>query len=80
MICKLAFIHGSIFSKQQTVGKMPFHELLSLDNSGSGWDNVLLIQKFNKRGGLNMNVLVCFFDKVNGLGDVYSGLESGNFN
>ena len=39
------------FSKQQTVGKMSDHELYSPDNSGSGWDNVLLAQKINKRGG-----------------------------
>ena len=28
---------------------MSAHELLSSDNSGTGWDNVLLAQKINKR-------------------------------
>ena len=40
---KLALNHANILLKQQTVGKMSDHELLSLDNSGSGWGNVLLI-------------------------------------
>ena len=62
---KLALNHANIFSKQQTMGKMSDHELISPDNSGSGWDNVLLLlaQKINKRGGgaCNKNVLVCNF-------------------
>ena len=33
---KLALNHANIFSKQQAVGKMSDHELLSLDNAGSG--------------------------------------------
>ena len=54
--------HANIFSKQQTVRKMSDHELLPLDNSGSGWDNVLLAQKINKQGGgCNKNVLLCIF-------------------
>ena len=44
---KLAPNHKKIFSKQQTVGKMSGHELLSLGNSGFGWDHVLLAQKSN---------------------------------
>ena len=32
---------------------MSDHDLLSLDNSGSGWNNVLLAQKINK-GGLQL--------------------------
>ena len=52
MMWKLTLNHANIFSIQQTVGKMSDHELLSPDNSGSGWDNVLLTQKFNKRGVL----------------------------
>ena len=56
---KLALNHANIFSKQQAVGKMSDYELLSPDNSGSGWDNVLLAQKNNKQGGCNNNVLVC---------------------
>ena len=47
----LALNHANIFSKQQTVGKMSDHELLSRDNSGSVWNNVLLAQKINKPGG-----------------------------
>ena len=59
---KLALNHASIFSKQQTVGNMSDHELLSPDNSGSGWDNAFLAQKINKRrGGCNKNVLVFIF-------------------
>ena len=59
---KLAPNHASIFSKQQTVGKMFDYELLWPDNSGSGWDNILLAQKINKRGGCNKNVqVVCIF-------------------
>ena len=46
-----ALNHANIFSKQQTVGKMSDHKLLSLGNSGSGWDNVLLAQKINRPGG-----------------------------
>ena len=41
---KLALNHAINFSKQQTVGKMSDHELLSPDNSGSGWENILLAQ------------------------------------
>ena len=41
---KLALNHAN-FVKEQKAGKMSDHELLSLDNSGSGWDNVLIIQK-----------------------------------
>ena len=41
----------NIFSKQQTAGKMSDYELLSTDNSGSDWDNVLLAQNIDKRGG-----------------------------
>ena len=88
MMWELALNHANIFSGQQTVGKMSDYELLSPDNSGSGWDNVLLAQKINKRGegGCNKNVLVCtFFKKLIVGGDVYSGLESkrtrhGNLN
>ena len=32
------------------MGKMSDHELLSPDNSRSGWDNVLLDQKINEQG------------------------------
>ena len=32
------------------MGKISDHELLSLDNAGSGWDNVLLAQNSNKQG------------------------------
>ena len=58
---KLALNHAKIFSKQQTVGKISYHELVSPDNSGSGWDNSLLAQKINKQGGCNEIVLVCIF-------------------
>ena len=33
------------------MGKMSDNELLPADNSRSGWDNVLLAQKFDKPGG-----------------------------
>ena len=52
MMWKLALNHANIFSKQQTMGKLSHHELLSPDNSRFGWDNVLLAQKINKRGGV----------------------------
>ena len=48
---KLALTYANILPKQQTVEKMSDHELLSPDNSGSGWDNVLFAQKINKWGG-----------------------------
>ena len=37
---KLARNHGNIFSKLQTVGKKSDHELISSDNSWSGWDKL----------------------------------------
>ena len=42
---------------------MPDNELLSPDNSGSGWGSIPLAQKVNKwgGGGCNKNVLVCTF-------------------
>ena len=49
MMWKLALNHANIFSKQQTMEKISDYELLSLDNSGSAWDNVLLAQKINKQ-------------------------------
>ena len=58
---KLALNHANIFSKQQTVGKMSDYELLSSDNPGSRWDNVLLTQKINKQGGCSKNILLCMF-------------------
>ena len=61
MMWKLAPNQANILSKQQTVGKMPDHELISPDNSGSCWDNVLLAQKINKQRGCNKNVLVYIF-------------------
>ena len=51
MLWKLALNYASISSKQQTVGEMSDHELLSPENSESVWDNVLIAQKNNKRGG-----------------------------
>ena len=51
MMWKLAPNHASIFSKQQTVGKISDNELLSPENSGPGWNNVFLPQEINKRGG-----------------------------
>ena len=39
---KLALNSGNIFLKQETMGKMSDNELISLDNSCSGWVNVLL--------------------------------------
>ena len=50
----------------------------SPDNSGSGWDNVLLAQKIVKQGGavaIRMS-WYAFFEKINSQGDVFSGLES----
>ena len=56
---------------------MSDYELLSLDNSGSGWDNVLLAQKINKRGAAIRMSWYEFCEKINSQrGDVYSGLES----
>ena len=52
---------------------MPDHESVPLDNSRSGWDNVLLGQKVNKRGDCNK---MTFFEKINFRGGVYSGLKS----
>ena len=43
---KLALNYANNFSKQQTVGKMSVHELLSLNTSGSGWDNVIILLMF----------------------------------
>ena len=62
--------HANIFSKQQTVGKMSDHELLSPDNSGSGMDNVLLAQKIisNKRGVAITMFWYPFFEKINSQG------------
>ena len=55
---------------------MSDHELLSPDNSGSGWDNVLLAQKINKRGVAIRMSWYAFFEKINSQrGDVYSRLE-----
>ena len=76
MMWKLALNHANILSKQQTVGKMSDHELLSLDNSGSGWDNVLLAQKINKQGVVRRMFWYTFFEKIYSQGDVYPGLES----
>ena len=45
-ISKLAINHANIISKQQTVGKISDHELLSPENFGSGWDKVFLAQKY----------------------------------
>ena len=39
------------FFKTKTVGKMFDNKLLSLDNSGSGWDNDLLVEKLISGGG-----------------------------
>ena len=57
---KLALNHANIFSRLQKPGKMSDYELFSPDNFASGWNNVLLAQKINKRGGggCNKNVLV----------------------
>ena len=49
MMRKLALNHANFLLKQQTVDKMSDRELLSLENSGSGWDNVPLARKINKR-------------------------------
>ena len=69
MIWKLALNHENIFAKEQTVGKISDNELYSPDNSGSGWDNVLLAQKGNKRESCNKDLLVCiFFEKINSRG------------
>ena len=55
------------------MGKMSDHELLSPDNSGSGWGNVLLAQKINKRGVAIRMSWYASFGKINSRGDVYSG-------
>ena len=49
---------------------MSDNELLSPDNSGSGWDNVLLAYKIDKWGGgdCNKNVLVRIFCKISSQG------------
>ena len=65
---KPALNHAHIFSKQQTVAKMSAYELLSPDNSGSGGDNVLLAQKFNKRGVAIRVSWHTFFEKINSRG------------
>ena len=43
--------------------KMSDYELLSQDNSGSGWDNVLLAQKINKQGVVIRMSWYTFFEK-----------------
>ena len=54
----------TIFSKQQTVGKMSDHELLPPDNSGSGLDNVHFVQKINKgRVAIRMSPGMHFWKK-----------------
>ena len=60
----------NIFSKQQTAGKMSDYELLSTDNSGSDWDNVLLAQNIDKRGvWVAIRLLwYVFFEKINSRG------------
>ena len=58
---KLALNRANIFQKQQSVGRMSGHELFSPDNSGSGWDNILLAQNVNNKGVCNKNILVCIF-------------------
>ena len=65
---KLAPNHANIFSKQQTVCKMSDHELLSPDNSDSGWDNVLLAQKINKQGVAIRMSWYALFEKINSWG------------
>ena len=46
------------------MGKMSDDELISPDNSGSGWDNVLLAKKVNKRGGVAIRMSwYAFFEK-----------------
>ena len=67
-IWKLALNHANIFSKQQTMSKMSNHELLSPDNSGSGWDNVLVGQKINKRRVTIRLSWYVFFEKINSWG------------
>ena len=63
---KLALNNVNTFSKQQIVGNMSGHELLSPDNSGSDWDNVLLAQKSNKRRGVAIRMSwYAFFEKIN---------------
>ena len=44
---KMALNHPNIFSKEQTVDKMSDNEVLSPENPGPGWDNILLAQKIN---------------------------------
>ena len=53
---------------------MSDHELLSRENSGSGWDNVPLAQKIDKWGVAIRISLYAFFAKIDRGGDVYSGL------
>ena len=56
---------------------MSDHELLLPDNSGSGWDNVLLAHKLNNRGRAAIRMSwYASFEKINSRGDVYSGLEN----
>ena len=62
---KLALNHVKIYSKQQTVGKISDHELLSRDNSRSAWDNILLAQKINKRGVAIRMSWYEFCEKIN---------------
>ena len=64
MMWKLALNHANIFSKQQTVCKMSDHELLSPDNSESGWDNVVLAQKINKQGVAIRMSWYALFEKI----------------
>ena len=74
---KLALWYANNFSKQKTVGKMSDHELLSPDNSGYDWDNVILAEKNNNRGGgvaIRMS-WYAFFEKINSRGDVCSAME-----
>ena len=65
---KLVLNHANIFPKQQTVEKISDHELLSTDNSGSGWDNILFAQKINKRVVVIRMFWYAIFDKLNILG------------
>ena len=56
---------------------MSDHELLSTDNSGFGWDNVVLAQKLVSEGGVAIRMSWhAFLKKINSRGGVYSGLES----
>ena len=73
---KLALNHANFFSKQQTMGKMSHHELLSPDNSRSAISSCL---KKHKSGGLAAIRMswYTFFEKINSRGGgVYSGRES----